>query len=110
MAMGGGSAMGTALNATGVDFSNSTQAEDFLDEILDDSQYMVDANAYARAFWYGVVVVIAICAISNAISKTTMRMRFVLETEINSTMANYCLDYELLRPRDLVLRRPQVHS
>ena len=69
--------MDMPLNDTGVDFSNMTQAEDFLSEILDDTEFQVIGNAYARYFWYGIVVLIGICAIFNMIQKTTLRMRYV---------------------------------
>lgn len=65
------------LNASGVDFSNDTQAMDFLGEILDDSDLQISGNAFARYFWYGVVVVIGIAAIFNVIQKTTLRLRCV---------------------------------
>ena len=77
MDMGGGDGMDMPLNDTGVDFTNTTQAEDFLSEILDDTEFQVIGNAYARYFWYGVVVLIGICAIFNMIQKTTLRMRYV---------------------------------
>lgn len=65
----------TALNATGVDFSNDTQAMDFLGEILDDTDLQISGNAFARYFWYGVVVVIGIAAIFNLIHQATLRYR-----------------------------------
>ena len=65
------------LNASGIDFSNSTQASMFLGEILDDTEFQIDGNMYARNFWYGVCTVIAICAFFNAIQKTTVKMRYV---------------------------------
>ncbi len=77
MGMGGADGTDMPLNDTGVDFSNMTQAEDFLSEILDDTDFQVIGNAYARYFWYGVVVLIGICAIFNIIQKTTLRMRYV---------------------------------
>ena len=78
MGMGSdGDGMDIPLNDTGVDFSNMTQAEDFLGEILDDTEFQVIGNAYARYFWYGVVVLIGICAIFNMIQKTILRMRYV---------------------------------
>ena len=64
------------LNDTGVDFSNMTQAMDFLGEILNDTEFQVTGNAFARYFWYGVVVVIGIAAGFNIIQKTTLRMRY----------------------------------
>jgi ferric-chelate reductase len=72
-------AMGTmALNDTGVDFSNETQAMDILAQILDDTEFQVDGNAFARYFWYGIVVVIGIAAIFNIIQRNVLRMRYFL--------------------------------
>lgn len=71
---GGGSA---PLNASGVDFSNETQAMQFLGEMLDDTVLQVYANAYARDFWYGVVVFLGLAGISNAIWRVTLKMRHV---------------------------------
>ena len=65
------------LNDTGVDFSNMTQKMDFLGQILDDTDFQVIGNAFARYFWYGIVVVIGIAAGFNIIQKTTLRMRYV---------------------------------
>lgn len=65
----------SALNASGLDLSNATQAMDFLGEILDDSELQISGNAFARYFWYGVVVVVGIAAIFNIIQRTTLRLR-----------------------------------
>jgi ferric-chelate reductase len=65
------------LNASGVDFSNQTQAMDFLGAMLDDSVFQVDGNAYARNFWYGMVVFIGLAGISNATWRVTLKMRHV---------------------------------
>lgn len=81
--MGDGDGMDMPLNDTGVDFSNITQAEDFLAEILDDTNLQVIGNAYARYFWYGVVVLIGITAIFNMIQRTTLRMRYVYNSAQN---------------------------
>ncbi|RFU35937.1 hypothetical protein B7463_g331, partial [Scytalidium lignicola] len=70
-----GSSMDGALNATGVDFSNSTQAADFLGEILDDTVFQIEGNKYARNFWYGVCTVIAVCGLFNLIQKATTKIR-----------------------------------
>lgn len=67
----------SALNASGVDFSNNTQAMDFLGEILDDSDLQISGNAFARYFWYGVVVVIGIATLFNIIQRTTLQLRYV---------------------------------
>lgn len=66
----------SALNASGVHFSNDTQAMDFLGDILDDSDLQTSGIAFARYFWYGVVVVIGITAIFNIIQTITLRLRY----------------------------------
>ncbi|KUJ20617.1 ferric reductase-like protein like transmembrane component [Mollisia scopiformis] len=71
----GGAPTDSPLNASGVDFSNSTQAANFLGEILDDTEFQVDGNMYARNFWFGVCAVIAVCAFFNFSQKATFRMR-----------------------------------
>ena len=76
----------SALNALGVDFSNDTQAMDFLGEILDDSDLQISGNAFARYFWYGVVVVIAIAAIFNIVQRTTLRFRYAHPPIIQNTI------------------------
>ena len=76
--MGDGGGGSGPLNATGVDFSNQTQAMDFLGAMLDDSLFQIDGNTYARYFWYGIVVFIALAAVSNAISTATLKMRYAL--------------------------------
>lgn len=73
--MMGGAPTDSPLNASGIDFSNDTQASMFLGEILDDSQFQIDGNMYARNFWYGVCAVIAICAFFNITQKITFRIR-----------------------------------
>lgn len=80
MDMGGDSPSSSPLNATGVDFSNETQAFDFLQEILDDSTLGVIGNQYARYFWYGVVVVIGIASLCNIAQRSVLRMRWVFAT------------------------------
>lgn len=74
---GMGEASSAPLNDTGVDFSNNTQAMDFLGELLDDSDLQISGNAFARYFWYGIVVVIGIAAVFNIIQNTTLRVRYV---------------------------------
>lgn len=73
---GMGSSMSSEpLTTEGVDFSNSTQAAEFLENLLDDTELKVVGNAYARYFWYGVAVVIAIAAIFNFLRWLTLQMR-----------------------------------
>jgi ferric-chelate reductase len=68
---------GGGLNASGVDFSNQTQAMSFLAAMLDDSVLQVDGNTYARAFWYGIAVFIGVAGISNTAWRATLAMRHV---------------------------------
>jgi hypothetical protein len=65
------------LNDTGVDFSNATQAMDFLGAMLEDTDLQVTGNAFARYFWYGVVVIVGIAATFNITQKIILRMRCV---------------------------------
>jgi ferric-chelate reductase len=73
----GGAPSDSPLNASGIDFSNSTQAATFLGEILDDTEFQIDGNMYARNFWYGVCGVIGVCAVFNVLRKATFNMRYV---------------------------------
>jgi hypothetical protein len=77
MDMGGGSMPTGGLNASGIDFSNETQANMFLGEILDDSVFMVEANMYARDFWWGVCALIAAFGFFNIVQKGTEIARYV---------------------------------
>ena len=79
----GGDSSSAPLNDTGVDFSNKTQASDFLSDILDDSTFQVTGNAFARYFWYGAVVVIGVAAVFNIIQKATLRLRYAPSTQLS---------------------------
>lgn len=74
MSMDGGDS--SPLNASGVDFSNATQANDFLGEILDDSVFMMDSNMYARIFWYGIVVVIGMFGVAKIYFQAIAEQRY----------------------------------
>lgn len=65
MSMPDGDGGAGALTPDGVDFSNRTQAMEFLGAMLDDSVFSVQGNAFARYFWYGAVVVIGLAALYN---------------------------------------------
>ncbi|KAF2163781.1 hypothetical protein M409DRAFT_68349 [Zasmidium cellare ATCC 36951] len=71
----GSSMSSEPLTTEGVDFSNTTQAAEFLDNLLDDTRISVIGNTYARYFWYGVIVVIGIAAIFNFLRWLTLQMR-----------------------------------
>jgi ferric-chelate reductase len=76
MGMGGGGASSMApLNDSGVDFSNETQAYNFLQEILDDTMLAPIGNQFARSFWYGIVVVVTIAAICHAVNVVILKSR-----------------------------------
>lgn len=71
---GGGMSMG-GLSPAGVDFSNETQAFDFLAEILNDDELKVIGNAHARYFWYGIAAVVGLACLVNLARIVTLRMR-----------------------------------
>ncbi len=75
--MMGGAPTDSPLNPSGIDFSNSTEASMFLGKILDDSQFQIDGNMYARNFWYGVCAFIGVCAFFNFAQKITFKLRWV---------------------------------
>ena len=64
------------LNDTGVDFSNETQALNFLGEILDDTFLQIDGNNAATNFWYGIAVVLGLAALCNIVWTTTLWSRY----------------------------------
>ena len=72
----GGDALSSGpLNASGVDFTNETQAFDFLQEILNNSFLQIDGNRSARYFWYGIVVFVGIAAICNTVWTVVLHTR-----------------------------------
>ena len=71
---GGGVPMG-ALSPDGVDFSNETQASEFLELLLDDDQLKIIGNAYATYFWYGTVVAITLASAFNFAQWVVLRSR-----------------------------------
>jgi hypothetical protein len=80
MDMGSGSAPTAGpggLSDAGLDMSNYTVANDFLAEILDDTLLQPFDYAVARAFWYGIVIVIAIAAICNLTTRAILHFRYV---------------------------------
>ena len=71
------------LNTTGVDFTNATQASDFLSDLLDDTELQVIGNQYARYFWYGIVVVIGLASLLNVFSVVASRYRYAGTRKLN---------------------------
>lgn len=84
----------TPLNTSGVDFSNQTQAFNFLQEILDDTYLQIDGGNVARIFQYGMVVAVGTAAICNAVSWLRLRSRYDIRTcqHILSQLTNVYVD------------------
>lgn len=77
MGMSGGDSSQAPLISAGVDFSNETQAMDFLSSMLDDTVYQVQGNQYAVYFYYCVIVVIGLFTLSNVYNKILEKSRLV---------------------------------
>ncbi|KXT05848.1 hypothetical protein AC578_1031 [Pseudocercospora eumusae] len=76
MDMGGSSSSSmTPLSADGVDFSNNTQAMDFLGDLLYDTYLKIDGANYAKSFWYGIVVVVGLATLFNFARWLTLQQR-----------------------------------
>jgi len=78
MGMSSDDAMFTAgpdLSSAGMDMSNETMASDFLVALLDDTLLQPGDWTIVEAFWYGIIIVIAISAIINLIKWATLRTR-----------------------------------
>ncbi|KAJ5212788.1 uncharacterized protein N7498_004434 [Penicillium cinerascens] len=56
---------GPGLTTAGLDMSNYTVASDFLAALLDDTVLQQTDYAIARAFWYGIVIVIVLAGMVN---------------------------------------------
>ena len=76
MGSGGDSSGASPLTTAGVDFTNSTDAMDFLGELLDDSELQPMDIAMSRAFWYGIVIVIGIATMINIYYITISKSRY----------------------------------
>ena len=63
------------LTSAGFNLSNATDAANFLDAILDDSDLVPPNQNISRAFWYAIVIVIAIAGIFNAYILVISRIR-----------------------------------
>ena len=99
MDMGGGDSSSGPLSATGVDFSDPDQASEFLEALLNDDQLKVIGNAYARYFWYGVIVVIGIASLFKIARWLTLQMRYVVVRGIHAARTDFGVDSEPRRGR-----------
>ena len=79
---------GPGLSSAGMDMTNETMAAEFLVAVLDDSLLQPDDWVIAEAFWYGIIIVIAISALTNLIRWVTLKARYeephLLNTPIGS--------------------------
>lgn len=75
--MDSGMSGGPDLTDEGLDMSNSTVASNFLDALLDDSTLQQKDYAIARAFWYGIVIVIVLVGIAHWTQWALLKLRSV---------------------------------
>ncbi|KAJ5802895.1 uncharacterized protein N7503_005345 [Penicillium pulvis] len=75
MDMDSGMSGGPDLTDEGLDMSNSTVASDFLDALLDDTTLQQTDYAIARAFWYGIVIVIVLVGIAHWTQWALLKLR-----------------------------------
>ncbi|KAJ5719388.1 hypothetical protein N7493_007843 [Penicillium malachiteum] len=66
---------GPDLTDVGLDMSNSTVASEFLDALLDDTTLQVSDYAIARAFWYGIVIVIVLVGVAHWTQWAILKLR-----------------------------------
>jgi hypothetical protein len=77
MDMDSGMSGGPDLTDEGLDMSNYTVASDFLSALLDDSTLQQTDYAIARAFWYGIVIVIVLVGIAHWTQWAILKLRLV---------------------------------
>jgi len=70
------------LSDAGLNMSNVTVAYDFLQDILDYDAFEPLDQAIARAFWFGIIIVITIAALVNFTQYLTLKARFVYSFSI----------------------------
>jgi hypothetical protein len=71
------------LSDVGMNMSNTTVAYDFLQDILDYTDFQPMDQSVALAFWYGVAIVIGIVAACNMIQWLTLKARFAPFATVN---------------------------
>ena len=97
--------MATDLSDAGMNMTNYTVAYNFLQDILDYTGFQPMNEAISRAFWYGIVIVIAIAAIANFIQRATLHARFVP----HNSFSNSILEFGLLLQTKFDLRVLQIY-
>ncbi|CAI7635602.1 unnamed protein product [Penicillium manginii] len=66
---------GPGLTDAGLNMSNYTAASDFLAALLDDTTLQQSDYAIARAFWYGIVIVIVLTGMVNWVEWGLLKLR-----------------------------------
>ena len=98
------------LTSAGFNMSNVTDAANFLDAILDDSDFMPLNKDIVKAFWYAMVIVIGIAGIYNAYTLIVTTARSVDELYSDQKMLlSASLDYELRQRTSHIQRGPQIY-
>lgn len=69
---------GPGLTDAGLNMSNYTAASDFLAALLDDTTLQQSDYAIARAFWYGIVIVIVLTGMVNWVEWGLLKLRLVI--------------------------------
>ncbi|KAJ5546358.1 hypothetical protein N7494_003943 [Penicillium frequentans] len=75
MDMDSGMSGGPDLTDEGLNMSNSTVASNFLDALLDDTTLQQTDYAIARAFWYGIVIVIVLVGVAHWTQWALLKLR-----------------------------------
>jgi hypothetical protein len=71
---------GPGLTDAGLNMSNYTVASDFLTALLDDTTLQQSDYAIARAFWYGIVIVIVLVGMANWSQWGLLKLRSITQT------------------------------
>jgi ferric-chelate reductase len=80
---------GAGLTDAGLDMSNYSVASDFLDALLDDTTLQQTDYAIARAFWYGIVIVIVLAGMINWSQWGLLKLRSVKQNIAYGQMADF---------------------
>lgn len=80
---------GPGLTDAGLDMSNYSVASDFLDALLDDTTLQETDYAIARAFWYGIVIVIVLAGMINWSQWGLLKLRSVKQNIMYGQIADF---------------------
>ncbi|CZR60757.1 related to ferric reductase (metalloreductase) [Phialocephala subalpina] len=92
-----------ALSTEGLNMSDVTVQTDFLAQLLNDSELQITSNFYARAFWYGIVVAIALASVLNLLQRFISRYR--LRAASKTVPAKSCRRPGIIGPRIALVRK-----